>query len=81
MHRIIEKICLFLGEICKIIELPKSKKNYIIWQFALIKQESAGEYDETDIHRLIFAGDIPQDAFCERRMAKIRDLDGCCDNE
>ena len=45
------------------------------------KARKYGEYDETDIHRLIFAGDIPQDAFCERRMAKIRDFDGCCDNE
>jgi len=26
MHRIIEKICLIFGGICKIIELPKSKK-------------------------------------------------------
>ena len=45
------------------------------------KARKYGEYDETDIHRLIFAGDIPQDASCERRMAKIRDFDGCCDNE
>ena len=45
------------------------------------KARKYGEYDETDIHRLIFAGDNQQDAFCERRMAKIRDLDDCCDNE
>ena len=39
-----------------------------------MKQESTGEYDETDIHRLIFAGDIPQDAFCERRSKKSWDI-------
>lgn len=48
-------------------------KNYIIWKFTLIKQESTGEYDETDIHRLIFAGDILQDALVseDQRKAEI----------